>query len=173
MENEDSQAKAKIVFDWKNILIAIGFIFFVGAGFAVLANLPKRSDEAITDDTLVFDEFANETEGGVEELQVEDIVVGQGEEAKSGMKVSVHYTGTLTNGTKFDSSLDRNQPFTFSLGADEVIKGWDMGVEGMKVGGKRKLTIPPDLAYGERGAGASVPPNSTLIFEVELLSVEE
>ena len=108
----------------------------------------------------------------VEELKIEDIVAGTGVEAVAGKNVTVHYTGTLTDGTKFDSSLDRGTPFTFTLGAGEVIKGWDQGVAGMKVGGKRKLTIPPSLGYGERGAGGVIPPNSTLIFEVELLKVE-
>lgn len=105
-------------------------------------------------------------------LEVVDLVVGQGEEAKAGKRVSVHYTGTLTNGKKFDSSLDRGKPFGFTLGAGEVIKGWDQGVAGMKVGGKRKLTIPADLAYGNRAIGGDlIPANSTLVFEVELLGV--
>lgn len=104
-------------------------------------------------------------------LQYEDLVVGTGAEAKAGNTVSVHYTGWLTDGTKFDSSLDRNEPFEFQLGAGMVIPGWDEGVAGMKVGGKRKLTIPPDLGYGASGAGP-IPANSTLIFEVELLEVK-
>ena len=104
-------------------------------------------------------------------LGIEDIVVGSGAAASAGQRVSVHYTGWLTNGTKFDSSKDRGQPFMFSLGAGEVIRGWDEGVSGMKVGGKRKLTIPPDLGYGARGAGGVIPPNATLLFEVELLAV--
>jgi FKBP-type peptidyl-prolyl cis-trans isomerase len=104
-------------------------------------------------------------------LQIEEIQVGTGAEAKAGKKVDVHYTGWLTNGKKFDSSLDRGQPFSFELGAGKVIKGWDQGVAGMKVGGKRKLTIPADLGYGARGAGALIPPNATLVFEVELLGV--
>lgn len=107
------------------------------------------------------------------DLKIEDSVVGTGAEAVAGKAVTVNYTGTLTDGTKFDSSLNPGrEPFTFNLGAGEVIEGWDKGVAGMKVGGKRKLTIPPQLGYGERGAGASIPPNSTLIFEVELLKVE-
>jgi peptidylprolyl isomerase len=104
-------------------------------------------------------------------MKSEDLVVGNGTEAVSGKSVSVHYTGTLTNGSKFDSSLDRGEPFKFRLGAGEVIKGWDQGVAGMKVGGKRKLTIPPELAYGARGFPPVIPPNSTLVFEVELLGV--
>lgn len=110
--------------------------------------------------------------GNVTELKIEKIKEGKGTKATSGRQVTVHYTGTLTNGKKFDSSVDRNQPFTFVLGIKQVIQGWDQGVEGMKVGEKRKLTIPPHLGYGERGAGDVIPPNSTLIFEVELLDVK-
>lgn len=104
-------------------------------------------------------------------LQIEDMVVGEGAEAIAGKKVSVHYTGWLTDGSKFDSSVDRNQPFDFNLGAGMVIRGWDEGVVGMKVGGKRKLTIPPEMGYGARGAGGVIPPNATLVFEVELLEI--
>ena len=105
-------------------------------------------------------------------LKYVDMTVGTGDTAVSGAMVTVHYTGWLTDGTKFDSSLDRRDPFTFPLGAKKVIRGWDEGVDGMKVGGKRKLTIPPDLGYGARGAGGVIPPNATLIFEVELLGVK-
>jgi len=103
-------------------------------------------------------------------LQFTDEVVGSGDVAKAGQTVSVHYTGWLTNGTKFDSSKDRGQPFQFKLGAGQVIRGWDEGVAGMKIGGKRKLVIPADLGYGSRGAAGVIPPDSALIFEVELLA---
>jgi FKBP-type peptidyl-prolyl cis-trans isomerase len=99
-----------------------------------------------------------------------DLVTGTGATAASGDTVTVHYVGTFTNGQKFDSSYDRNQPFVFRVGAGQVIAGWDQGVPGMRVGGKRRLTIPPDLAYGSRGQGP-IPPNSTLVFEIELLSI--
>ena len=104
-------------------------------------------------------------------LKYEDIVEGDGATAETGQTVSVHYTGWLENGSKFDSSKDRNDPFQFRLGGGMVIKGWDEGVAGMKVGGKRKLTLPPELGYGARGAGGVIPPNATLIFEVELLDI--
>lgn len=102
-------------------------------------------------------------------LQYEDIKVGSGATATAGNLVSVHYTGWLTDGSKFDSSKDRNEPFDFNLGAGQVIKGWDEGVQGMQVGGVRKLTIPAALGYGARGAGGVIPPNATLVFEVEFL----
>lgn len=100
-----------------------------------------------------------------------DLVAGTGSEAQKGQRVKVHYTGWLKDGRKFDSSVDRGQPFEFPLGAGRVIKGWDEGVAGMKVGGKRKLVIPPALGYGERGAGGVIPPNAELTFEVELLGI--
>ena len=111
-------------------------------------------------------------------LQYDDTVLGSGEQAAAGQRVSVHYTGWLydptadkSRGSKFDSSKDRDDPFNFHLGAGQVIKGWDEGVQGMKVGGQRVLTIPADLGYGARGAGGVIPPNATLVFEVDLLSV--
>src|SRR5690349_14964611 len=105
-------------------------------------------------------------------LQLADFVPGSGTEARLGQQVTVHYTGWLTNGTKFDSSRDRRDPFQFTLGRGEVIKGWDQGVVGMRVGGRRRLIVPPDLGYGARGAGGVIPPNATLIFDVELLAVQ-
>lgn len=105
-------------------------------------------------------------------LETKDVVVGKGKEAKAGDRVSVHYAGTLTDGKEFDSSRKHGKPFDFQLGAGNVIKGWDQGVAGMKVGGKRKLTIPYELAYGERGMPPAIPPRATLLFEVELLEVK-
>ena len=104
-------------------------------------------------------------------LEIEDQIVGDGDEAVAGQTVEVHYTGWLTDGTKFDSSLDRDQTFSFKLGAGQVIAGWDQGVAGMKIGGARKLTIPPEMGYGERGAGGVIPPNATLVFKVELIGL--
>ena len=104
-------------------------------------------------------------------LEIEDQIVGDGEEAVAGQTVEVHYTGWLTDGTKFDSSHDREQTFSFKLGGGQVIAGWDQGVAGMKIGGARKLTIPADLGYGERGAGGVIPPNATLVFKVELIGL--
>jgi FKBP-type peptidyl-prolyl cis-trans isomerase FkpA len=101
-----------------------------------------------------------------------DIQVGTGDEAQSGKQVTVHYTGWLTDGKKFDSSRDRRDPFQFALGRGQVIKGWDEGVQGMRVGGQRRLVIPPSLGYGQRGAPGAIPPNATLIFDVELLKVQ-
>lgn len=133
--------------------------------------------------TLVFEVELLEIEKGLDMtmrdprttdsgLTYDDEVLGTGAEAKPGRYVSVHYTGWLTNGTKFDSSLDRNEPFSFPLGGRRVIAGWDEGVAGMKVGGVRKLVIPPELGYGARGAGGVIPPNATLVFLVELLDVQ-
>lgn len=115
---------------------------------------------------------ANEVTTTASGLKYEDSVVGSGASPAKGKQVTVHYTGTLENGTKFDSSVERGQPFTFTIGVGQVIKGWDEGVASMKVGGKRKLIIPSELGYGSRGAGGVIPGNATLLFDVELLAVE-
>jgi FKBP-type peptidyl-prolyl cis-trans isomerase len=107
-----------------------------------------------------------------QELKIEDLVIGNGAEAKQGDTVSVHYTGWLEDGTKFDSSIDRGQPFEFTLGQGQVIPGWEQGIQGMAVGGKRRLTIPPALAYGAQGYEGVIPANATLVFEVELLEIK-
>ena len=130
------------------------------AGFALSAVAPGASNGATPQEMT--------TASG---LKYQDLKEGGGDLAAAGKTVSVHYTGWLTNGTKFDSSKDRGQPFEFPLGGGRVIRGWDEGVQGMKVGGIRKLTIPPELGYGARGAGGVIPPNATLVFEVELLKV--
>ena len=127
--------------------------------------------------TILLISFSCSNNGSVKKMEngllIQDLVVGDGAEAKDYNKVVVNYTGKLEDGSVFDSSLNPGRsPFTFTLGAGSVIKGWDQGLKNMKVGGKRKLTIPPDLAYGANGAGNAVPPNATLIFEVELLEVE-
>jgi FKBP-type peptidyl-prolyl cis-trans isomerase FkpA len=138
----------------------IGVAAVVIAAVVVLVAIAPADDKK--DDKVVT------TDSG---LKYEDLKVGEGDAAKKGDLVEVHYTGWLTNGKKFDSSVDRKEPFAFKLGAGKVIKGWDEGVAGMKPGGKRKLTIPPELAYGKKGAGDDIPPDSTLVFEVELLKI--
>lgn len=157
----------KINFNFKNILLSFGLFALVLIILLVFTNLNTKPKVEIKPETEVKSDM-NETN---EELKQEDLKVGTGAEAIDGKKVTVNYLGTLTDGKKFDSSYDRKEPFTFTLGAGEVIKGWDMGVKGMKVGGKRKLTIPASLGYGSADMG-DIPPNSTLIFEVELLKVE-
>lgn len=148
---------------WVAALLAATFPFLISA-----CARTEKAQETAQAETSDAPEAASATG-----LQHEDLKVGDGPEAVSGKTVEVHYTGWLENGTKFDSSLDRGEPFSFRLGAGEVIPGWDQGVAGMKVGGKRKLTIPPDLAYGQEGAGGVIPPGATLVFEVELLDVRE
>ncbi len=134
-------------------------IFTLIAGVIIL----DQNLQAVASDKMVT------TSSG---LKYQDEEVGTGPEPRTGQTVTVHYTGTLENGKKFDSSVDRGQPFSFVIGVGQVIKGWDEGVASMKVGGKRKLIIPSELGYGARGAGGVIPPNATLVFDVELLGVK-
>ena len=148
-----------------NILVAISFVFLQSS----YGQTPKEGKTKMKVQEKQGDEKTVTTPSGLKYL---DEVVGKGASPKSGQTVKVHYTGWLENGTKFDSSVDRGQPFEFVIGVGQVIKGWDEGVSSMKVGGKRKLIIPSQLGYGPRGAGAAIPPNATLIFDVELLGLK-
>lgn len=154
--------------------VSIGVAIYFFSGKSQVQNQPLQTSESL--DTIEVSASPSPQSSAaptkMEGFKIEDIRVGTGDEAVSGKKITVNYSGTLTDGTKFDSSYDRGEPFTFNLGAGEVIQGWDKGFAGMKVGGKRKLTIPADLGYGSSGAGGVIPPNATLIFEVELLKVE-
>lgn len=142
--------------------------YFIIATTLIVAGCSQTQTDQTLENTIELD--TTQEEVAVTELQIEDLQEGSGDEAKEGDTVEVHYTGWLTDGTKFDSSVDRGTPFSFALGAGEVIQGWDEGVAGMKIGGKRKLTIPADKAYGQNGVGP-IPPNATLVFEVELLDI--
>jgi FKBP-type peptidyl-prolyl cis-trans isomerase len=144
-------------------------LFALSVLFAILGTVPATAGTNTSAPTKVTGDPQKMRDG----LQYWDIVVGTGALAVTGKRVSVHYTGWLTNGKKFDSSADRGKPFVFLLGAGDVIKGWDEGVVGMKVGGKRQLRVPEDLAYGPRGAPGAIPPYATLIFDVELLGVSK
>ncbi|MBD2205849.1 FKBP-type peptidyl-prolyl cis-trans isomerase [Calothrix sp. FACHB-1219] len=172
----------------KAILLSVG-LMLVCVVVLVLAQIGSKQDSAIaanlTDtapaattitennnliaSNIMSDANTVTTDSGLQYAEIEE---GTGAIPKAGQTVVVHYTGTLTDGKKFDSSVDRGQPFSFKLGVGQVIKGWDEGLSTMKVGGKRKLIIPPDLGYGARGAGGVIPPNATLVFDVELLGIQ-
>lgn len=149
------------------VFVSLSVILFFFAAASVVGFISSgRTSDTIGDTASIGDLPIN-----INGMTITDTVIGTGEEAVAGKMITVHYTGTLQDGTKFDSSLDRGQPFQFILGAGQVIQGWEQGFVGMKVGGKRTLVIPPELAYGENGIGP-IPPDSTLIFEVELLAVD-
>jgi len=149
--------------DMKKIFLIIILIIIVFGGFFVFFNSKNKKNLQANIQNYV-----------IQGMKIEVLKEGTGEASKNGDNVSVHYVGTLEDGTKFDSSIDRGTPFSFKLGAGRVIKGWDLGVLGMKIGEKRKLTIPSNLAYGEAGTpGGPIPPNATLIFEVELLAINK
>jgi len=159
-------------------VVAAGIWLFIKKGSGSSSNLYSASESPVASATLTAspEPAAVKTETKPDGLKIEDLVLGSGAVAKAGDIAVVNYTGWLENGTKFDSNVDpafgHVEPFSFKLGAGGVIKGWDEGVAGMKVGGKRRLTIPSSLAYGAQGAGGVIPPNATLIFEVELVSVQ-
>lgn len=176
MENEEKIQNEEAP---KSIFIVIAVVaLLVGAGIYFLSIKTSNNQDLASSPSEDIIESSEEVVAGepikskMEGLKIEDLKVGTGAEAVSGKKITVNYSGTLTDGTKFDSSYDRGEPFSFNLGAGEVIQGWDKGFAGMKIGGKRKLTIPSELGYGAQGAGGVIPPNATLIFEVELLKVE-
>ncbi len=150
-------------------LITLGLIMTLSASSSTTAVAADMAPDApLTGEQMAALPMQVTTPSG---LQYTDLKVGDGASPRAGQKVTVHYTGTLTDGKKFDSSRDRGSPFTFTIGEGQVIKGWDEGVIGMKIGGHRILKIPADLGYGARGAGGAIPPNATLLFDVELLSV--
>lgn len=151
----------------KIIIIAVIGIIALGALYFIFDRQSK-----IAPSNAPANKFIPEVMTNRPDLDIKTIQEGSGESAKNGDALTVHYTGALENGTKFDSSRDRGQPFTFTLGAGQVIRGWDLGLAGMKTGEKRRLAIPPELGYGETGTpGGSIPPNATLIFDVDLLKI--
>lgn len=162
----------------KDVLVPLGaFLVIIATGVFFMQNnqVKKEADlNTLTVSPMPSSAADNATDSAKKYpgFKVEDIKVGTGSAVKSGDKIKINYSGTLTDGKKFDSSYDRGQAFETQIGVGQVIKGWDLGVIGMKAGGKRKLTIPPELGYGERGAGGVIPPNATLIFEVELMAIE-
>lgn len=157
----------------KPFLIVVGVVVIL-AVFAYLLFTDKIGSQPKLEDTITINPAnipAKKSMNDDQGLKIEDIKVGTGPAVKSGDTVTINYVGTLTDGTKFDSSYDHGQPFSTQIGTGQVIKGWDLGVIGMKVGGKRKLTIPPQLGYGSQGTDG-IPPNSTLIFELELVGIK-
>jgi FKBP-type peptidyl-prolyl cis-trans isomerase len=158
------------------LILVVGIVSFLILKQQKSSDLNETANQGtisqVTPTPAVQQSASGSAAMNTDQLKIEDTQVGTGKEAKSGDTVVMNYRGTLLNGTEFDSSFKRNQPFTTQIGVGQVIKGWDEGVPGMKVGGKRKLTIPADMAYGARGVPGVIPPNSTLVFEVELLDLK-
>lgn len=148
----------------KDLIIVIVIILILAGGFYLLMQ-PRPVKETVQPQN------ESSTSFNIQGMKVEILKEGTGEGAKTGDNIEVHYVGTLLDGTKFDSSVDRNQPFPYTLGQNRVIKGWELGLLGMKVGEKRRLTIPPELAYGDSGAGGLIKPGATLVFEIEMLKI--
>jgi len=156
----------------KNLIVILIIVITVVIGaYFLLKNNPGSSTAAISGNMNQDNSQEVPDKFDIQGMDVEILQRGSGETARAGDTVTVNYVGTLEDGTKFDSSIDRGQPFEFTLGQNGVIQGWELGVKGMKVGEKRKLTIPPQLGYGENGAGGVIPPNATLIFEVDVLGI--
>lgn len=162
------------------IFVSLAIILFFFATASVIGFVSKENiieEEGLNENSASLKQLTIETEKTSKtidnNMKIIDTLIGEGEKAVAGKIITVHYTGNLGDGTKFDSSLDRGQPFKFILGAGQVIQGWEKGFDGMKVGGKRSLVIPAELAYGDAGAGGVIPPGATLYFDVELLAVED
>lgn len=157
-----------------SVALVVVALFFLSKSFIyefLTSGVSQNTNTGMNDTTMPADSSENMIPESVDALMLKDVEVGTGAEAVPGKMISVHYTGTLTNGTVFDSSLRRNMPFEFTLGAGQVIAGWDQGIVGMKVGGKRSLIIPANMAYGPEGRPPVIPANATLVFDVELLGV--
>lgn len=154
------------------IIIVIVLIVVIGGVYLIFNLKPANQNNNLPGNNSGNEQNQNPSSYEVQGMKIDTLKEGTGPEAKTGNTVTVHYTGTLENGTKFDSSLDRGMPFSLVLGENSVIQGWELGLLGMKVGEKRKLTIPPELGYGNRAVGDLIPANSTLIFEVEMLDIQ-
>ena len=162
LRSDRAKRRAAKIRNTRIFALVILLVILAGGAYIIISNQKDTSSPSSNENTITMPSG----------LSYQDLVVGSGQEAQQGDSVSVHYTGWLEDGTKFDSSIDRGTPFTFVLGAGNVIQGWDEGIVGMKIGGKRRLTIPPHLAYGEQGFSGVIPPNATMIFEVELVNIQ-
>lgn len=163
------QEEQKVVFNWNNIIIVLLVLILGMVGIVFITARPKSTPET-SQEIVVNDSEQNET--NMQDIEINDIQEGEGEAVQEGDSVLVHYSGRLEDGTVFDSSYERDEPFPFTVGEGMVIEGWEKGLVGMKVGGKRELIIPPEMGYGQRGTpDGTIPPNSTLIFEIELLEI--